>query len=87
MLHYRKQLGKEKEMEKKSKQDRVLKYLKTHKTGITQAQAIDKFKAYRLSSIVFKLRRRGHEIETIHETSKDANGFTSNYARYVLHEG
>lgn len=69
---------------KKSKQDKVLQYLKTHKGGITQAMAIDKYRAYRLSGIIFRLKKQGYNIITVMETSKDKDGFTSNYARYVL---
>jgi len=69
---------------KLSKQDRVLKYLQTHKRGITQRVAIDKFQAYRLSGIIFRLKGRGYHIITNMEVSKNQDGTTSNYARYVL---
>lgn len=72
-------------MEKKrSKQDMVLDYLKSNKRGISQREAIEKYQAYRLSGIVFRLKKRGYNIITNMEVSKNLDGSTSNYARYVL---
>lgn len=72
-------------MEKKrSKQDMVLDYLKSNKRGISQREAIEKYQAYRLSGIVFRLKKRGYNIITNMEVSKNLDGTTSNYARYVL---
>lgn len=72
-------------MEKKrSKQDMVLDYLKSNKRGISQREAIEKYQAYRLSGIVFRLKKRGYNIVTNMEVSKNLDGSTSNYARYVL---
>lgn len=72
-------------MEKKrSKQDMVLDYLKSNKRGISQREAIEKYQAYRLSGIVFRLKKRGYNIITNMEVSKNQDGTTSNYARYVL---
>lgn len=72
-------------MEKKrSKQDMVLNYLKSNKRGISQREAIEKYQAYRLSGIVFRLKKRGYNIITNMEVSKNLDGTTSNYARYIL---
>ena len=72
-------------MEKKrSKQDMVLDYLKSNKRGISQREAIEKYQAYRLSGIVFRLKKRGYNIITNMEVSKNLDGSTSNYARYIL---
>ena len=72
-------------MEKKrSKQDMVLDYLKSNKRGISQREAIEKYQAYRLSGIVFCLKKRGYNIVTNMEVSKNLDGSTSNYARYIL---
>jgi len=72
-------------MEKKrSKQDMVLDYLKSNKRGLSQREAIEKYQAYRLSGIVFRLKKRGYNIITNMEVSKNLDGSTSNYARYVL---
>lgn len=68
---------------KKTKVDAVLRYLETHKRGITQIKAIEKFDAYRLADIVFKLKKRGYQIDTIMEESVGSYGKTK-HARYVL---
>lgn len=67
-----------------SKQEKVLKYLKTHKRGLSQREAIEKYQAYRLSGIIFRLKRKGYNIITQMEVSKGEDGSTSNYARYIL---
>lgn len=69
---------------KRSKQDKVLDYLKSNKRGLSQREAIEKYQAYRLSGIVFRLKKRGYNIITNMEVSKNQDGTTSNYARYVL---
>lgn len=69
---------------KRSKQDKVLDYLKTHKRGLTQAMAIDKFQAYRLSSIVYRLKHQGYNVITNMEYSENKDGYISGYARYFL---
>lgn len=43
---------------------RVLVYLKTH-DGITSIEAFEKFRATRLSSIIFDLRRGGNKIVNV----------------------
>jgi hypothetical protein len=65
-----------------SKKEKVLDYLKTHKRGITSMQAIDLFKATRLSAIIFELRKK-HNIVTITEQGISEDGHTYPYARYV----
>lgn len=69
---------------KKSKQDKVLNYLKNHKKGLTQAMAIDKFQAYRLSSIVYRLKQQGYNIITNMEYHENKEGYVCGYARYFL---
>ena len=65
-----------------SKQSKVLDYLKTHKKGITSMQAIDLYKATRLSAIIFELRKK-HDIVTITEHGISEEGHLYPYARYV----
>lgn len=64
---------------RKLKKPLVLEYLQTN-GSITSLIAFDKFKATRLSSIILRLRREGHNIITVMEEDKE-NGST--YARYV----
>lgn len=68
----------------KSQRTEVLKYLKTHKRGITSLQAIELFGATRLSDIIFKLRKDGYEIETESITKKNRYGHAVTFARYTL---
>ena len=65
-----------------SKKAKVLKYIQTHKKGITSMQAIDMFKATRLSAIIFELRKR-YIITSISEQGITEEGYPYNYARYV----
>lgn len=67
-----------------SKKDKILKYLQTHKRGLTQAQAIDKFRAYRLADTVFQLKKKGYNIITIIETNENQDGTRTRYGRYVM---
>ena len=46
----------------KSQNERVLKYLQTHKRGITQYQALDKLGVMRLASRISDLREMGYPI-------------------------
>jgi len=59
--------------------DAILNHLKTH-GSITPKDAYITYSYYRLSDGIYKLRKRGHNILTVDETSN--NGET--YARYVL---
>ena len=65
-----------------SKISKVLKYIQTHKNGITSIQAIDMFKATRLSAIIFELRKR-YKIMSISEQGVTEDGYPYTYARYV----
>ena len=65
-----------------SKKAKVLKYIQTHKKGITSMQAINMFKATRLSAIIFELRKR-YIITSISEQGISEDGYPYNYARYV----
>ena len=71
--------------EKKTQTNEVLKYMKSHKNGITSMQAFELFGATRLSSIIHRLRKK-HIIETITEEGKNRFGGSTQYARYVLRE-
>lgn len=72
--------------EKKSnKTEEVLKHLRTYGC-ITSLEAIEKYKATRLSAIIYKLRRRGYRIETIDIPFVDVYGTKSAYGKYVLIE-
>ena len=63
----------------------VLEHMREH-GSITQMEATELFGATRLGAIVFNLRKRGHDIETVTVGMTDRYGHAVNYARYVLHE-
>ena len=54
--------------------------------SITSIDAIERYGATRLSAIIFNLRRRGYDIETVTMGMTDRYGYAVNYAKYVLHE-
>ena len=68
----------------KSQKSEVLKYLQTHKRGITSLQAINLFGATRLSDIIFRLRQEGWDIITEMITKKNRYGHVTTYACYKL---
>ena len=72
--------------EKKTQRSEILRYLKSHKRGLTSQKANDLFGSTRLASHICVLRKRGYDIETIEETTKNRYGSTTNFARYILHE-
>lgn len=54
-------------------------YLKTHPEGMTQMQALDEFRCFRLAARINDLRNQGEHIQTIME-----NRNNKRYARYIL---
>lgn len=66
-----------------TKTNQVRDYLEEH-GSITSWDAIKLFKAIRLSSIIFDLRKKGHLIESEWQTSIDENGRVSRYVKYNL---
>ena len=71
---------------KANKTTKVLEHLQTY-GYITSLEAIDKYKATRLSAIIFNLRKRGFDIDTIMIPFIDSDGTKSTYGKYVLNEG
>lgn len=67
-----------------NKTEKVFQHLQKHKSGITSWQAIDNYGATRLSSIIFNLKKRGHNIICVKEEGVDRYGNVSRYGRYVL---
>lgn len=66
-----------------SQSNEVLKHLQRTRE-ITSIQAIKKFGATRLSSIIFNLRAKGYVIETIMREGKSRYGARCPYAVYKL---
>lgn len=61
----------------------VLNYLKEHKS-ITSWEAIEHFGATRLSAIIFNLKKKNYDIQTIMMEDTDRYGNTCRYAKYIL---
>lgn len=60
----------------------VLKHLKKYRS-ITSMEAINKFGATRLSSIIFRLRKRGYDIRTVMCNTTTRYGDDAAYAKYT----
>lgn len=68
---------------KLSQYDKVLQWLKKYGT-ITQLEAFEKFACFRLSAIIYLLRKEGYDIETIDTKGKNRYGDTVYFATYKL---
>lgn len=68
-----------------NKTEKVLNHLRTY-GSITSLEAIDLYGATRLSAIIFNLRNRGMNIETIDLPFVDRFGSKSTYGKYILIE-
>lgn len=68
-----------------TQKDAVLKYLQTHKKGLTSKDAIDMFGATRLSGIVWVLKHKeGWHINKVNEVVPTRYGRNTSVARYKL---
>lgn len=61
----------------------VLDWLKTN-TSISSLEAFENLGATRLSAIIFNLRKRGYDIETVTAETVDRFGNRVRFARYYL---
>ena len=68
-----------------NKTNAVLQWLQTH-ASISSMDAINNFGATRLSAMIFNLRKRGHNIETVMVDGRDRFGNPMRFARYYLRE-
>lgn len=68
---------------RRTKVDAALEYLRTHERGVTRKEGDARFKTSNFPDIIYKLKRRGHNVITYFETGSDEYG-TYRYARYVL---
>ena len=67
---------------KQTKKAKVLRYIQTHRRGITGLEALKLFGLYRLSSAIHELRSEGYDIKTDMMTPDDPD--ESKYARYYI---
>ena len=63
----------------------VIKYMQAHKRGISQREAY-KMGIYRLSAVIFELRKAGHRIWTETKEVINADGSVSRVGYYHLRE-
>lgn len=69
-----------------NKTQKIIEHLKVHKS-ITSWDAIQLYRATRLSAIIYNLRNiYNMNIRTIERAFKDENGHTSYYAKYILED-
>ncbi len=66
-----------------SQNKQILRYLQTHKRGLTPIDALEKFGCFRLSARIADLRGLGWDIRTDREKNKNNDGY---HARYFLME-
>ena len=69
---------------KKTQKSEVLKYMETHKKGITTFQAFERFGITRLADIIYKLKQEDCEIYSESITTKNRYGHVVTYSRYFL---
>lgn len=65
---------------------KILDYMRKH-GGITQMEAVDKLRCYRLSARIFELKEQGHNIISDRVQFKNEDGETDSFVRYTLVEG
>tara|TARA_R110002020_G_scaffold357467_3_gene569839 strand:- start:7334 stop:7651 length:318 start_codon:yes stop_codon:yes gene_type:complete len=68
---------------KKTKKQKIKEHLEMGNT-ISQRDAIQLFNAYRLSAIIFDLKKSGMKIETIDKSTTNQQGETSRFAEYKM---
>lgn len=71
-------------MKKQTVQDDILRYLQSHKKGITNRDGFDKFGTTRLGGHIYFLRKKGYKIVTEEVSDKNRYGHKTTYARYRL---
>ena len=64
--------------------EKILKFMKTHKLGITPLQAMDHFGCMRLSGRIHDLREMGYEIKSEIVPVRNREGYLCHVARYTL---
>lgn len=71
---------------KRSQNEQILHYMQTHKRGITQLKALERFGCLRLSGRIHDLREAGYPISTNIIEVPNRNGEISRVAEYRLVE-
>ena len=63
---------------------KILRYLKTHKKGISAKQAMEMYGICCLAERIRDLREKGHQIDNVWHKYNDENGHAVRYCSYVL---
>lgn len=78
-----KEMNKDRE-KRTTKHQKVAEHLEKY-GSITSLDAIHLYNATRLSAIIFNLRKKGWNIETVSTPFVDCYGTKNNYGKYILH--
>ena len=68
-----------------SQNQKILKYMRTHRKGITPMDALKFCGCFRLSARIHDLKEEGHNIYKTMEYVETEEGTRKGYARYFLH--
>ena len=63
---------------------KVLQFMKSHHGAITSLEAFKYLHNTRLSATIFRLRKKGYEIDTEMESYKNIDGALIRYGKYYL---
>ena len=69
-----------------SQKKRALRYLQTHKRGMTPLDMWVKLGIYRASDVVYQLRKEGHDIKTDYVNVANKYGESCRVAYYTLED-
>ena len=64
--------------------EKILKFMETHKNGITPLQAMNQFGCMRLTSRIHDLRNQGYNISSTRVDVKNRYGETCSVSQYRL---
>lgn len=68
-----------------TQQDSILRFMQSHKTGITSKIAFERFGCTRLSAVIWALKHKGYKIISKNEKVKGRYGNVS-ITRYLMGE-
>lgn len=72
-------------MKRITQRDSILRYMQSHKTGITSKIAFERFGCTRLSAVIWALKHKGYKIIAKDEKVKGRYGNVS-ITRYMMGE-
>lgn len=67
-----------------TQQETILRHIQTHKRGITQKEAIDKYGCTRLAAVVKALQKKGYNIKSEREKVDTRYSKRVSIARYTM---